>query len=124
MLDETGLPIQLLPDQAGRPAQIDGNGTVYQGDTVVAKLGLVEFTDRTELTKIGQNLFAAGPNAQGLPATDSTVLPGHLEGSTVDPVTALVDLIEASRAYQLNANLISLQDSTIGQAVSRVGRIG
>ncbi|HUU84333.1 MAG TPA: flagellar hook-basal body protein [Phycisphaerae bacterium] len=122
VLDDAGAPIVLLPATAGRP-RIAADGTIRQGTTVVGKLGLAEFDDRDNLRKVGANLFQATGGRVG-PAQRSSVLAGHVEQSTVNPIGGLASMIEVSRAYQLNANMISLQDSTIGQAVSRVGRIG
>ena len=122
VLDEAGAPVVLLPPPAGK-AVIGGDGTIRQGRAVVGKLGLAEFDDRNTLRKIGGNLFQ--PTSQAArPAEGSNVLAGFIEQSTVNPVSGLASMIEVSRAYQLNANMISLQDGTIGQAISRVGRIG
>ena len=122
VLDEAGTPIVLLPASAGR-ARIAADKTVRQGDTVVARLGLAEFADRNDLRKVGANLFK-NTGDRALPATRSMLLPGTVERSNADPITGLAEMIEVSRAYQLNAQMISLQDTMIGQAVSRVGRIG
>ncbi|MCP4247627.1 MAG: flagellar hook-basal body protein [bacterium] len=122
VLDESGAPIVLLPASAGS-ARIAADGTVRQGDDVVARLGVAEFADRNDLRKVGANLFRATGD-RPLPATRSTLVPGSVEQSNADPITGLAQMIEVSRAYQLNAQMISLQDTMIGQAVSRVGRIG
>ena len=123
VLDESGAPIALLPPRfAGRPT-IGADGTVRQGDTVVGRIGLAEFADRNTLRKVGANLFqATGGRPQ--PADNTSLMPGMVERSNADPVEGLASLIEVSRAYRLNAQMISLQDSTIVQAVSRGGRIG
>ena len=36
----------------------------------------------------------------------------------------LVQMIAATRAYQLNATMLTLQDQTLGRAVNDVGRVG
>jgi flagellar basal body rod protein FlgG len=35
----------------------------------------------------------------------------------------LAELIEATRAFQLNAKMVQLQDQVTGQAVTTVGRV-
>lgn len=122
VLDQAGAPIVLLPASAGA-ARIESDGSVRQGRTVVARLGVAEFADRNELRKVGANLFRA-TGERPLPATRSKLVPGSVEQSNADPIMGLAEMIEVSRAYQLNAQMISLQDTMIGQAVSRVGRIG
>lgn len=121
VLDAAGAPIVLDP-AAGEPT-IATDGTVYQDGNAIAKLGVVSFDDTTTLRKAGEGVFE---NVGDASPTESKalVLGGYVERSTVDPVGALAGMIEVSRAYELNARMISLQDETLGQAVSRVGRIG
>jgi len=50
---------------------------------------------------------------------------GHMVGgSTVNPVNGITSMIEATRAYQMNASLVQLQNETLGRAVNDIGRIG
>ncbi|MFQ5489941.1 MAG: flagellar hook-basal body protein [Phycisphaerae bacterium] len=121
VLDEAGAPIVLLPGSAGSP-EVGSDGTLRQGRAVVARIGLREFADRSNLRKVGANLFAAG-QGDAKSAVASNIAAGTIEGSTVDPISGMASMIEVSRAYQLNAQMISLQDNTLGQAISRLGRI-
>lgn len=122
VLDANGAPI-VLGDASQGPVRLGEDGTVFQGTTAVAKLGLVTFDDTTALRKSGASLFENVGQAKAAPAT-ARVKGQQVERSTVDPVTALTSMIEVSRAYELNARMITLQDETLGYAVSRVGRIG
>ncbi len=106
----------------GAPPEIDEGGRVRQGETVLATLGLVEFNDRSLLRKQGGNLFLATAGAAAAPARDSRITPRALEASNIDPVDGLVDMIEASRGFEINANLVSLQDAMIGRAVNEIAR--
>jgi flagellar basal-body rod protein FlgG len=121
VLDTTGQPIVL--DRALGEPSIGQNGAIYQENAPVAQLGLTDFEDRNTLRKAGRDLFEdTGASAQA--AATARVHSGFVERSTVDSVSGLVDMIEVSRAYELNAKMVSLQDTTLGAAVSRVGRIG
>ncbi len=119
VLDDSGSTITIPP---GEEAKITSTGQVVQGDTVLGIVGVVEFDDLSALRKQGKNLFVATGNAVPQAASASKIVPGALEGSTVDPVNGLLDLIEASRAFQMNAKLLSLQDATIGRAVNEIAR--
>jgi flagellar basal-body rod protein FlgG len=48
---------------------------------------------------------------------------GSVEASNVDPTRTMVSMIEASRAYQMNATMIGLADQTLGRAVNEVARV-
>jgi len=102
--------------------EISADGVVEQGGTPVATLGVVDVDDPQKLRKVGMNLFR-GEDVRTQPTT-SRLRPGFCESSTVNPVDALTGMIEVSRAYELNARMIQMQDSVNEDAVNRVGRIG
>ncbi|MCH7527184.1 MAG: flagellar hook basal-body protein [Planctomycetes bacterium] len=120
-LDVQGIPIR-LPDANGRRITVSGDGTIRMGDEEIAQIGLVDFDDRSQLTKVGGNRYRndASPTR---PAA-GTIRSEHVEQSTFNPIAGLAQMIEVSRAYELNARMLSLQDFTIGQAVTTVGRVG
>ena len=122
VLNANGQPIEVADPTAG-PIQIDRDGSLFQNGAEIAALRVVDFADYQNLTKTGDNLIANVGDDEPVPA-NATVMGGFVEASTVDPISAMTNMIEVSRAYGLNAQMVSLQDETIGQAVSRVGRIG
>lgn len=121
VLDTVGRPIVLDPNSLSK-IKIDTTGTIHEGDSKLAKLAVVDFRDRQVLEKAGQNLLSTD-QAREIAATGQ-IEQFHEEQSGVDPVTALTDMISASRAYQLNATMISLQDESLGRVVNELGRIG
>lgn len=48
---------------------------------------------------------------------------GYIEASNVNPVTAMVDMITVSRAYEANQKMIQVHDSLLGKAVNEIGRV-
>ncbi|HRX87738.1 MAG TPA: flagellar hook-basal body protein [Phycisphaerae bacterium] len=120
VLDAAGQPI-VLDRTLGAPV-VGKDGAVMQGNAKVAQLGLVDFADHDALRKTGAGMFQ-NAGTQAAERATPMVHAGHVERSTMDPITGMVDMIEVSRAYQLNAQMVSLQDTTLGEAVSRVGRI-
>jgi len=121
VLDSAGRPIRL--DRALGEPVVGRNGAVTQNGEQVAQLKLVDFTDRNALRKAGTGMFENVGGDEPLRAAPQ-IHGGYVERSNMDAVSGMVDMIEVSRAYQLNAQMISLQDMTLGEAVSRVGRIG
>lgn len=121
VLDDSGQPIRIDKSQAAK-IDIDEQGVVHQGSTTLGTLKVTEFADRQELVKTGQNLFDASA-ARATVGGHSGVRQYAYEGSGVDPISSMVRMIEASRAYQLNATMIQIQDETLGKAVNEVGRL-
>lgn len=95
--------------------------TLGQADmTEVGQISLANFANAAGLNALGGNLYqpteASGPAVTGLPGDLSfgTVAQGYLEGSNVDPVKEITDLISAQRAYEMNSKVIQAADDMAG----------
>lgn len=119
VLSDGGAPIGI--PRADRPVSIDDAGRVVQDGAVVARLGLTDVADHRALVKAGGGRYLA-PEDGRVPA-EALVQSGYYEASGVAPVATLVQMIEASRAYQINAQMISLQDQTAGRLINEVSRV-
>jgi len=82
----------------------------------VGTLELADFINPVGLQAIGENLFvetaASGPAQSGTPGLNGlgTLVQGALEGSNVNVVAELVNMIETQRAYEMNSKAISTND--------------
>jgi flagellar basal-body rod protein FlgG len=89
------------------------------GQTAPSQVGTLEtadFINPVGLQAIGENLFietaASGPAQSGTPGLNGlgTLVQGALEGSNVNVVAELVNMIETQRAYEMNSKAISTND--------------
>lgn len=119
LVDEGGAAIVL--DGQGREAAVFSDGTIRQGAEVVGKLAIVLPAAGQAPRKSGENLFEA--DAGAMTPGKTHVVPAALERSNVDIMPGLAEMITANRAYEMNANLIRLQDEASGSVISRVGRV-
>lgn len=119
VLDDAEAPI-VVDETAGEVSVLE-DGTIRQGKTVVGVLGLMTTDDKQALRKIGGNLFEA-KGVQMRPIAGRFVSESR-EESNFEIMGGLAAMIEAARAYQLNATLLQLQDQLTGQAVAKVGRV-
>ena len=111
------------------------DGRVYyqapnQTDLVEAgQLELAVFQNPAGLETIGGNIylqtFGSGDAIVSPPGegdlAKTTILSGHLEGSNVDAVTQLVDLIRTQRAFEMNSQTFDAADQTL-QTIVNLGR--
>ena len=103
------------------PVNVTDDGSIVQG-TLRQTLRLVQPQALGDLSRIGDNLFESLTDVSDVPS-ESRVLRSHsLEASAVKPTQAMMELIEASRAYEANVRLIQTQDEAIGQLLGRVLR--
>ncbi len=83
------------------PVSISKEGTVSVKGVSVGKLKLVEFPPGTSFRAAGNGYYTPEGNAQPLPGTVSSMRQGVLESSNVNPISAVVDLIEAQRSAEM-----------------------
>ncbi len=84
--------------------------------TQVGSLEVTDFINPVGLQAIGENLFietaASGSGQPGTPGLNGlgVINQGALEGSNVNVVSELVNMIETQRAYEMNSKAISTND--------------
>lgn len=90
----------------------------------VDTLKIMDFPNKRGLVKIGNNLFK-GTKASGEPElliAGMKIRQGFLEGSNVNMINEMVEMIEVSRAYELNSKVIRSYDSSLDSTIGIVGR--
>ncbi len=123
---QVGGGITIPQDARSINISTDGQIEVVAGDdanpTNVGQVDIINFINPGGLEAIGDNLFvetAASGNPQtGTPGEEGVgdVLQGFLEGSNVEAVREISDLIAAQRAYELNSRVISAADEMMQSA--------
>ncbi len=119
MLSRAGGPIYVNP-HGSRDFTFDEDGRISQDGQIVGQLAVVDFEDYAALDKVAAQRFIA-PEDSGFHAA-GRVRSGTVEASGAEPIHELVNMIEASRAYQMNAQMVSLQDQSVGRLISTVMR--
>jgi flagellar basal-body rod protein FlgG len=99
---------------------VSGDGTVSVGGETRGKLKLVQFKDPSTLRHEGGSLWASATPAQ--PAPGATVRQGYIEGSNVNPVEEMIDMVGAFRSYEANIKSAQMQNDSLTQLFGNVGR--
>jgi flagellar basal-body rod protein FlgG len=114
--------------QGAQSVTIGSDGTVsvtlagQSAATQIGQLQLANFINPAGLTPIGGNLLeqsaASGSPQTGSPGTNGfgTLTQGDLEGSNVNVVEELVNMIQTQRAYEMNSKAISTVDNMLQYA--------
>lgn len=98
--------------EASARVSISPVGEIYLGDTLVAKMNVVEFNDRNHLKKAGGGLFEAwNPNDPPQSAGKTQVRQGTLETSNVNPAEEMTKLIQANRMFEQNLKAVKTYDN-------------
>ena len=94
----------------------------WKKTTLLDSLKVVNFEQPRYLAKQGNSRWAdtetSGP-AQVIPeAQRPKVRQGFVEGSNVNPVTEMVQMIEINRAYENNSKMIQTHDAIMGKLIN------
>jgi flagellar basal-body rod protein FlgG len=122
-----GLPlipqIQVPENAQSLTVGIDGTVSVtFEGQAEPTQLGQIElarFANAAGLEQAGSNLLvetaASGAPQVGAPGTEGrgNIRQGALEGSNVNTVEELVDMIETQRAYEVASKMIKATDEML-----------
>ncbi len=123
VLTTEGEPIEVPLGTA--KLNITADGTVFSiaPDNRRAELGrlsLVEPVAPQSLIKEGNTRYVNPGKA--VPSAESKVRQGAFEESGSEPVTGMVDMIQASRGFEMNMNLIKVQDEMVAQLLQKIPR--
>jgi flagellar basal-body rod protein FlgG len=110
-------PIHVPEDAASISISATGVVSIRKGSATaeleeIGRIELARFVNPTGLEAIGENLLVETPSSgiatMGFPQDDGfgRILQGHLEGSNVEIVQEMVDMISAMRAYEINSKAI------------------
>jgi len=101
---------------------VNSNGQIYQNDEYVDTLRIRKFENPETLRKYGMNLVTVSDDTvEG--QFNGKVMQGYLEGSNVNSVDEMVNMITILRSYEANQKMIQYQDSTLDKAVNEIGKV-
>lgn len=116
VLDVNQQPISLPPL---KDLQVSTDGTIsgipansdVQQSTVYARLYLAATPANADLVPLGDTLYGLQNGAQPTAATNAQVLQGYLEGSNVDPVRSMVEMIADTHSFELLSETVATSNS-------------
>lgn len=126
VLRETGQPVlgvngsPILLDPAGLPPSVSSDGLVQQGANLMGRIGFYSVPNPRELQRVGDNLYV--PTGKEVPTNSTAVKQGFLEGSGTRPVIEMLEMIESSRMFEANVNMIRIQDESMGKLIESLPR--
>lgn len=127
LVNAQGMPlipqIELPANTLNVTIGLDGTvSAIVAGETDPAEVGqitLVNFVNPAGLNALGSNLYketaASGEAVEGVPGEEAfgQLKQGALEGSNVQVVEEMVDMITVQRAYEMNAKMVSAADDML-----------
>ncbi|MFZ5353343.1 MAG: flagellar hook-basal body protein [Bacillota bacterium] len=105
---------------------INESGEVLDNGASTDKLKMVDFNDYKQLSKEGDGLFKMRVQEDletNLKAFEGKINQGFIEGSNVNSVKQMVEMITVLRSYEASQRLIRTHDEMLGKSVNDIGRV-
>jgi len=108
----------------GSAVEIDAKGAIKVDGAAVGTISVVDFPRPYTLIKTANAQFIpANPQDAPQAAAGSGIMQGHLEGSNVETITEMVQMIETTRYYDACAKVIKAYDDITAKAATELGRV-
>lgn len=114
----------------GASIMVDGENFVVTPEGLVLvdgevrdQIEIVDFANLADLRKVGENLYRFEERHEPeFIEAEGRVLQGFLEGSNVNIVNQMVEMITVMRAFEAGARVLSTYDEMLNKAVNEIGR--
>jgi len=110
----------------GASYSIERDGAVVVDGSQIGKLKVVDFAAPDRLQHAGNSRLVApdGMEAEPVALEQVHIEQGMLEGSNVDPITTLVNMIAAQRAFEIESKILQTNDESLDKSINTSGKIG
>lgn len=116
VLGQGGGAIQ-IPEDA-RELKIDEKGVVSTEDGPIGTIQIVEFDNIQELKQMGNNLYTT--DAIPREATNTKAQQGYIEGSNVNAVLEMTNMIDISRSFQSIQQSLQQENERLRSAIQKL----
>ncbi|MBI1300131.1 MAG: flagellar basal-body rod protein FlgF [Alphaproteobacteria bacterium] len=126
LTNQSGYPIlgdggPIVIPQNSVEISIDERGFISDSAGIIARLQVVEFENPQELEPFGDNTYiTAGAT---LPPNNTTVQQGFLEGSNVNPIKEITNMIEVLRSFQSTQNVLDQEHERLRSAIEALTQV-
>jgi flagellar basal-body rod protein FlgF len=120
LITKTGLVIQgengSITGLNGKNLSILPTGEVYVDQKFIDKIKMIALQDLSLLERLGENLWIHNGSPENFKKPQGELAQGYLEGSNVNPMRNLTNLIIAHRSYEALQKTVKSHDDTMQNA--------
>ena len=120
-----GDPAQRVMTVGSRNITVSQTGDVFDGGAQVGRLSVVDFLNLDDLQKVGNSNYTLKANAGSGPvaAKDVKIHQGFTEGSNVNVIEEMTDMITANRVFEATQQAIKAHDHMDDKLINSVGKL-
>ncbi len=103
----------------GEKIEILSNGEIFVNNESAGILKVVNFQDQSVLKRLDGSIFSSDKAGE---ASTSQVMQGHIEGSNVEAIREMVNMMTALREFESYQKIIRSFDEASSKVVNEMGR--
>ncbi|HZK57134.1 MAG TPA: flagellar hook-basal body complex protein [Clostridia bacterium] len=108
----------------GDDFRFGSNGEIIMDGEAINQIDIINILNVNDLDKYGQSYYILKENAEIEDAPfEGEILQGFLEGSNINPISEMVNMINIMRAYESNSKVVKAYDEILQKAVTEVGKL-
>ena len=119
-------PAQRMIQLASRNVTISHAGDVYDGGNQVGRISVVDFAENDALQKVGNSYYSLKENfgeEAPIAAAESRIHQGFIEGSNVNVVEEMTDMITANRVFEATQQAIKAHDQMDDKLINQAAKV-
>ncbi len=126
LLSKDGYPVvgsagRITVDPAAGPIAVGPRGEISQGGVPGAQIQLYEVADPSQLQHLSGSFYRLAPGARAVPATQTTLQQGFLEGANTSPVVEMGQMLMAMRHFEANQRALQIADDRMARSIQELG---
>ncbi|MDZ7373222.1 MAG: flagellar basal-body rod protein FlgF [candidate division KSB1 bacterium] len=104
--------------------EVRSDGEIWQKGVAVGRLRVVNFPNLRALAKEGHSLFRLrDPNVRPVALENVRIKQGYLEGSNVNALEEMVEMMVVVRNFEAEQKAIQTQDETLSRAINELPKL-
>jgi flagellar basal-body rod protein FlgF len=121
LLGENGTPITVPRGETS--VEIDRRGTITGKEGPIGKMRVVAFDNEQAMRRAGENLLTTTADPKPMDDKKTKVAQGMLEGSNVQSVLEISQMIELTRRYQSASRMIEQEQDRSRRTIEKLTRV-
>jgi len=106
----------------GKAVSVTDSGELLVDGVNAGKLKLVDFEDLQTVKSNDHGYYAPESGVDPIPLESGKIMQGYLEGSNVNPIREMIQMIELNRSYEACQKSINAEDDALKLSVNEVAR--
>ncbi|MFO0292356.1 MAG: flagellar basal-body rod protein FlgF [Rhodospirillales bacterium] len=121
LLGENGSPITIPAGETS--VEIDRRGAITGKEGQIGRVRVVTFDNEQAMRRTGENLLTTDAEAKPMDDKQTKVAQGMIEGSNVQSVLEIAQMIELTRRYQSASRMIDQEQDRSRRTIEKLTRL-